>query len=110
MSWPETNALETASLPCEEGISGSYNRTCSAEGVWGPVQNLCDLPNMCSQEELDGRVWPQTGVGETVSLPCGEGMIGSVNRTCVEDGQWSAVLDLCGKSKMCEDMIGGRIG
>ena len=97
MNWPRTNALETVALPCEEGIEGTYNRTCSAEGQWGPIQNFCELPNMCPQEELDGKLWPQTGMGETASLPCDGGMIGSLDRTCLSDGQWGEVVNSCGR-------------
>ena len=33
--WPETNVATTRVLSCGAGISGTMQRACGADGVWG---------------------------------------------------------------------------
>lgn len=50
-SWPETPAGETVKMSCNEGFTGSIERTCSNNGMWGVLADNCvpepsDSPNV----------------------------------------------------------------
>ena len=41
LSWPSAVFNESSSLPCEDGMVGSLNRTCLADGTFSDIQNFC---------------------------------------------------------------------
>ena len=41
ISYPQTDAGSSATVPCGQGFSGSYTRACSATGVWQSPTNDC---------------------------------------------------------------------
>ena len=96
--WPETPSLEDASVSCEEGRTGSYNRTCLASGTWdSEVRDYCESI-VCAAEQLDGILWPETSAGQTYTADCPVGQSGQKTRVCSASGQWEAPTGVCSKN------------
>lgn len=99
-SWPITPSLEQASIPCEDGIPGSYNRTCLADGTWdSTIHNYCQLPSVCPEKVFEGHTWPQTPSGEIATIACVNGTVGSLSRSCSLQGVWGSVEGQCGRNR-----------
>lgn len=47
---------------------------------------------MCPEQELDGRLWPETPSLEDATVSCEGGRTGSYNRTCFASGTWDSEI------------------
>lgn len=95
--WPETPSLEDATVSCEGGRTGSYNRTCFASGTWdSEIRDYCESI-VCTAEQLDGILWPETSAGQTYTANCPVGQSGQKTRLCSASGQWEAPTGVCSK-------------
>jgi hypothetical protein len=93
---------QTETLPCPPEKDGSRSRPCICfgnRGVWGSIYGECkERPPTCAG--INGGIFK---VGETETLPCPLGQIGSVISTCQSDGSWNV-------SKTCETICTGING
>ncbi|KAK8790956.1 hypothetical protein WA158_005587 [Blastocystis sp. Blastoise] len=92
--WPMTLIGQSASLECSIGYSGSILRPCGDNGVWGAVNNTCQM-NQCPENIVGNITWPLTNMNTTVSNNCQEGYEGSITRYCNIQGTWEDQVDTC---------------
>lgn len=60
------------------------------------AEPVCEaLPTCSAFTSPSGLSFPKTLVGETVVLACGAGFSGTVNSTCLEDGEWGDLFTAC---------------
>ena len=96
--WPETPSFEDASIPCDGGRTGSFNRTCLSSGTWdSEIRDFCESI-MCAAEQFDGIMWPETPAGQSFTAGCPVGQSGQKTRVCSASGQWEAPSGVCSKN------------
>ncbi|KAK8802154.1 hypothetical protein WA158_006548 [Blastocystis sp. Blastoise] len=96
INWPATNVLTTATSPCPTGLSGSITRFCNTNKQWGPVVNTCTVPQCSAEVDNQYEIsWPNTEIGESISMTCPEGQQGSLTRVCLEGSIWSGITSTC---------------
>jgi len=89
-NFPTTPAMSTVTTSCNNyyfSSSGTANRTCDANGVWGSIQNPCN-PIYCSREtDDDGAQWEQTQASsDEVYGICVNDYSGNPSRICGKGG------------------------
>lgn len=67
-------------------MTGSQSRFCQIDSTWGVVDQSGCVAHSCPAEED----WPQTPIGNQLTLACGIGMRGYKTRVCGAGGVWEA--------------------
>src|SRR5262249_21389655 len=101
VSAPVTTYGATATYACSTGYgaSGSVNRTCGADGLWGRTAPTCAIKNCGALTgPTNGSVSATvTTYGATATYSCNSGfdVVGTATRTCGADGTWSSSAPSC---------------
>ncbi|XP_064616688.1 complement C2-like [Liolophura sinensis] len=97
------NYQESVTYQCLENheVIGPATLTCDRYGEWSGYTPYCravTCPDP-SQPEHGRRIGSSFFVGDTVKFKCMTGftLMGSQNRTCLPNAQWSGVLTICEK-------------
>lgn len=67
-------------------MTGSQSRLCQVDSTWGAADQSACVAHSCPAEED----WPQTPIGNQLTLACGIGMRGYKTRVCGAGGVWEA--------------------
>ncbi|XP_077984689.1 sushi, von Willebrand factor type A, EGF and pentraxin domain-containing protein 1-like [Glandiceps talaboti] len=101
--------LSVATISCDAGFTlvGSHNRMCTAEGNWTGQRTMCDIVTC---EELgpptNGTLKsPSQTYLSVATISCDEGftLVGSHNRICTADGNWTGQPTYC-SIVTCEEL------
>ena len=94
--WEKSLGNLTATGACVLGTAGSVTRTCSTDGVWGPISGAC-IGVLCPAETMDNAEWPQMPQGSTASGSCvtGYGPSPAPSRLCLASGVWDSIVGAC---------------
>ncbi|XP_070558976.1 clotting factor C-like isoform X2 [Ptychodera flava] len=105
-----------ASYSCNQGyqLFGPRSRTCLSNGVWSGAlpecveMVVCDDPGIPENAEriVGGSTYPSVfleGTRAVVQCLRGYHIIGSAERRCMRNGQWSGAQPTCSAAKICSD-------
>ncbi|XP_051252628.1 complement C2 [Dicentrarchus labrax] len=104
--WPRDQWLrvgETQSFSCQEGFTlyGSAQRNCTLSGEWTGTTPVCDNhADDCNDPGIPPGAQRSAGrfrTGEKVNYRCQAGLdlLGSAERVCLENQEWSGSAPLC---------------
>lgn len=88
--WPATDSESSAQIACQ-GIGEGFQRECSIDGEWSPIEGSCSCPAMY----IDGVWYPQSPASTSISSQCPYGYYGSMNRVCNGRGEWTELENNC---------------
>ena len=94
--WNETLGGLSATGICVPGTTGTVTRSCSTDGIWGPVIGSC-VGLLCPAETVDNAEWLETPQGNVATGSCvnGYGSVSTPSRPCLENGVWGAITGDC---------------
>ena len=116
-TWSTTLSLEQTTGVCAAGYSGTPQRTCGADGVFGAIVNPCKRTQaalydhlrsplapeiLCPQRTENQATWLETAAGSSnVAGTCNLGWAGSPSRSCDLTGNWGLVTGSCTRTAFC---------
>ncbi|XP_019625813.1 PREDICTED: LOW QUALITY PROTEIN: sushi, von Willebrand factor type A, EGF and pentraxin domain-containing protein 1-like [Branchiostoma belcheri] len=115
LSAPDNGAMsggvlfqDTATFTCDPGyeLVGSASRLCQANQQWSGTQPACQKVQCPSLPPLsDGQMTGGSRYGDTVTFSCDDGflLVGSSERSCQADRQWSGTQPSC-QRKQCPQL------
>ena len=94
--WNETLGGLSATGICVPGTTGTVTRSCSTDGIWGPVVGSC-VGVLCPAETVGNAEWLETPQGNVATGSCvvGYGSSSTPSRACLENGVWGAITGSC---------------
>ena len=94
--WVDTPSGLSSTGTCVPGTVGSVTRSCSLDGVWGPVVGKCNFV-ICPAETMSNAQWIDTLAGNVAYGDCVIGYASSPapSRSCLENGIWGSISGTC---------------
>ncbi|KAJ3100175.1 hypothetical protein HDU97_002456 [Phlyctochytrium planicorne] len=92
---PETPIGQSVASKCPSPKIGQISYTCQSGGIWSAPKIQCFDPAPGPIVICGGIDLPMTRVGQTITLECRDGQIGSMSYTCLPDGSFTDPVSTC---------------